>query len=98
MTLIDRAGQERPADRQAPSNSPAERSIGFLLLPNFSLAAFAAALEPLELANRQAGRPLYTYRTLSHDGAPVTASDGVQIRPDGDLTADAFDQIGRAHV
>lgn len=93
VTLIDRTGQDRPADRQGTAQSPAERSIGFLLLPNFSLAAFAAALEPLELANRQAGRPLYDHRVLSHDGATVTASDGVQVRPDGGLTADSFDRI-----
>ena len=37
------------------------QSIGFLLLNEFSLLAFASAIEPLRSANRQSGRELYQW-------------------------------------
>ena len=39
---------------------PAElpQRIAFLLVPNFSMIAFASAVEPLRLANRASGRAL----------------------------------------
>lgn len=57
----------------------------FLLLENFTLIAFAGAIEPLRLANLMAGRPLYDWMTVSEGGAPVTASNGVVILVDGPL-------------
>ena len=65
---------------------PVER-IGFLLVPDFSMLAFASALEPLRLANRHAGRTLYEWRLYSQDGAPATASNGTRIDVDGGLEA-----------
>jgi len=54
----------------------------FLLLPEFSFIGFAALLEPLRIANRF--RPeACRWRILSPDGAPVTASNGIAIMPDG---------------
>jgi len=61
------------------------QDIGFLLVPLFSMIAFVSALEPLRLANRASGRQLYRWRVFSPDGRPVTASNGLEIRPEGAL-------------
>nr|WP_241663887.1 GlxA family transcriptional regulator [Stutzerimonas nosocomialis] len=58
------------------------QSIGFLLLDNFTLISLASAVEPLRMANQLSGRELYRWLTLSPDGSPVRASDGLQITPD----------------
>jgi transcriptional regulator GlxA family with amidase domain len=63
-------------------------TFGFLLVPYFSLFAFASALEPLRAANRASGQTLYRWQLLSRDGQPVTASSGVEINCDAKL-ADA---------
>ncbi len=55
--------------------------VAFLLLPNFSMLAFTSSVEPLRAANRESGRELYTWQTLSMDGAPVAASNGVVLKP-----------------
>jgi len=61
--------------------------IGFVLLPRFSMIAFTAAVEALRQANRLSGRELYRWPIYSLDGAPVPASNGLQLTPDGDLEA-----------
>lgn len=57
--------------------------IDFLLLPRFSLMAFAASIEPLRAANQISGKHLYTWRTLSLDGGSVEASNGAALTVDG---------------
>jgi transcriptional regulator GlxA family with amidase domain len=57
----------------------------FLLLENFTLIAFAGAIEPLRLANRMAERRLYDWRVVTGDAGPVTASNGVVLQADGGL-------------
>ena len=54
-----------------------KRSIVFFLVPDFSMIAFATAIEPLRLANRMLGHESYKWRLSSLDGKPVTASNGV---------------------
>lgn len=61
--------------------------IGFVLLPRFSMIAFTAAVEALRQANRLSGRELYRWPIYSLDGAPVPASNGLQLTPEGDLEA-----------
>jgi len=56
--------------------------VAFLLVPNFSMAAFTATLEPLRLANYTTGNTLYEWEILSRDGDAVSASNGVRIVPD----------------
>ncbi len=56
--------------------------IGFLLIPQFSMIAFSAALEPLRIANRVAGRDLYRWRLFSKDGGPVRSSNGIAVATD----------------
>ena len=69
----------------APRELP--QKIGLVLVPRFSMIAFTAAVEPLRLANRSHGQELYSWRVYSSDGGPVTASNGIELHPDGDLQA-----------
>ncbi|MEM7774341.1 MAG: GlxA family transcriptional regulator [Pseudomonadota bacterium] len=57
--------------------------IHFLLLPGFSMMAFASSIEPLRAANQIAGRKLFDWRTVTIDGKPVKASNGVETAPGG---------------
>lgn len=63
-------------------NSPAggePTRVGLFLVPGFSMIAFSAAVEPLRLANRVAGRRMYSWECYSMDGAPVESSNGLAI-------------------
>jgi transcriptional regulator GlxA family with amidase domain len=62
------------------------RKIGFLLLNEFSLLAFASAIEPLRAANRQANKDLYHWVVASSKGISATASNKVEVSVDGDPT------------
>jgi transcriptional regulator GlxA family with amidase domain len=63
-----------------PVNEPKEtRWFGFLLLPEFTLLAFGAALDPLRIANQLAQKPLYGWTVLSEDGAAVCSSSGIDV-------------------
>ncbi len=59
--------------------------IGVLLIPKFAAMAFFSAIEPLRVANRMAGRELFAWRSLSEDGGPVEASNGMRFMADGAL-------------
>jgi transcriptional regulator GlxA family with amidase domain len=59
-----------------PKN-PIKRSLVFFLVPDFTMIAFATALEPLRSANRMLGYDAYRWRLASIDGKPVAASNGV---------------------
>ncbi len=54
---------------------------GFLVVPGFSLIAYAAAIDTLRLANRVSNKTLYAWETLSIDGEPITASNGLEVTP-----------------
>lgn len=56
--------------------------IGFLLMPDYTMITFANALAVLRMANRQSGRELFRWTTLTLDGLPVTSSDGLELKPD----------------
>ena len=62
------------------------KSIGFLLVEGFTLIAMSAAIEPFRLANKLSRRTLYTWHTLTLDGKPVRASNGLQVSPDAAAT------------
>ncbi len=61
------------------------RCIVFFLVPNFSMIAFATAIEPLRLANWHLGYQFYNWRLITDAGAPAVASTGVQVMADGSL-------------
>lgn len=50
------------------------------------MASFAAAIEPLRLANRLAGRELYEWRLIGEQAQTATCSNGTRILLDGPLT------------
>lgn len=60
-------------------------TIGFLLLPQFSMVAFSAAIEPLRLANRSASGELYRWTLVSPRGGLERASNGVAVMTDASL-------------
>ena len=68
-----------PTKLHSPQSDITPRHFAFLLLDRFTLIAFAAAIEPLRLANRVAGRTLYTWQLISENGQPVTCSNGTQV-------------------
>ncbi len=67
----------RPAATDRASMAPF--TVGFFLVPEFPMMAFAAAIEPLRAANRLTGAGLFAWRLVSRDGAPVRASNGIDI-------------------
>jgi transcriptional regulator GlxA family with amidase domain len=56
--------------------------IGFLMIPQFSMIAFSAAIEPLRLANYLTGQELYRWVLISRDGGLEKASNGIAVRID----------------
>ena len=83
--LPPRTGPARASDAcapDAPGAAPAAR-FGFLLVPNFSMIAFASAVEALRVANRLSERELFRWEVLSPTGAAVVGSNGIKIAVDG---------------
>jgi transcriptional regulator GlxA family with amidase domain len=67
----------RPMTSDANSTLPTR--FGFLLINDFTLISMSSAVETLRMANRLAGVDHYHWGTISEDGAPVSASDGISI-------------------
>ena len=63
------------ATMTAQSSKP--YTVAFVLLPQFSLMAFASATEPLRAANRLSGDQLYEWLLVSEEGDPVRSSNGM---------------------
>ncbi|HVE50947.1 MAG TPA: GlxA family transcriptional regulator [Casimicrobiaceae bacterium] len=53
--------------------------VGFFLIPDFPMLAFASSIEPLRAANRLSGQRLFDWRLVSSDGGPVRASNGIDV-------------------
>lgn len=56
-------------------------TLGFFLIPNFSMLSFAALLEPLRMANRMSGQTLFKWHLLTPDDKPVNASNDLPFTP-----------------
>jgi len=70
-----------------PVKDPQETQwFGFLLLPQFTLLAFSAALDPLRIANQLAQKPLYGWLAISDNGKAVSSSSGIDIDVHGSLS------------
>jgi len=63
-------------------------TVGFYLVPEFPMLAFAAAIEPLRAANRLTGEKLFDWQLFSRDGGPVRASNGIDIAVRGSIAND----------
>jgi len=69
-------------------------TFGFVVVPNFSLIALSACVDPLRLANHVLGKPSYTSVLLSEDGGLVASSDGIEVMTQFSLAqAPALDAI-----
>ena len=80
-----RHAPERNRIEAAPAAKPAavrERQFYFVLLPNFTMIAFAMAIEPLRIANRMAGKQAYRWSLISLDGLAAAASNGIRLNVD----------------
>lgn len=58
------------------------QKLGFLLLDNFTMIAFASAIDPLRMANQLSSEKLYEWVTFSDNGEPVKSSDGIIVSVD----------------
>lgn len=73
-----------PAAASRPVPDRPQRYL-FLLLERFTMMSFAAAIEPLRLANRLSGRVLYDWRLVGAGGTTVRCSNGASVMLDADL-------------
>lgn len=84
---------DTPSFQAAPCRQP-PRHYGFLLVPGFTLIGFSSAVETLRMANMAGDAELFHWSTISPDGAPVMASNGVPVQPDWALDqAPAMDTV-----
>ena len=69
------------------------RRIGIVLVPDFALASFSMIIEPLRIANRLSGKPLYEWSLLSGEGGMVASSAGIELmtRPIAEARDSVFD-------
>ena len=74
----------RKTTAQTPATAPPRR-FAFYLAPNLSMIGFAAALEPLRIANRITLSKCYAWTLHSADGGPVRCSNGVEMSVDAGL-------------
>lgn len=65
-----------------PGGGTTTRAFVFHLSPLFSMMAFAAAIEPLRIANRLSRHEHYSWRIASADGQPVRCSNGCMVSAD----------------
>jgi len=56
--------------------------VGMLLVPRFSMLAFASAIEAMRMANRLSETTLYEWHTVGTTRDPVCASNGIAVTPD----------------
>lgn len=67
------------ARQRSPWVSQQPKQIVFLLLPGFSLATWAAAIEPLRIANDLAGRELYQTVLIGARSSKERSSGGIDL-------------------
>ncbi|GHE04106.1 AraC family transcriptional regulator [Defluviimonas sp. 20V17] len=65
-----------------PEGGGSVRRFVFLLLDNFTMLSFAGAVEPLRIANRMAGREIYSWVLSGESGDFATSSNGASFKLD----------------
>ena len=83
----------RPGPKPPRVEHPATLTVGFVLVPDFPLMAYTAAVEPLRAANTLSGCELYRWWHAAPGGGVVQASNGLGILTDvavgsSDIAAD----------
>jgi transcriptional regulator GlxA family with amidase domain len=61
------------------------RHFAFVLLDNFTMLSLAGSIECLRIANRMAGKTLYTWSLVGEGGVSAKSSSGVEFKLDSDL-------------
>ncbi len=69
------------------------RRFILLLLDSFTMMSLAGAVEPLRLANRAAGRTLYSWRLAGEGGVSARCSNGARVALDMGLGAEDGDDL-----
>ncbi|MDX1781558.1 MAG: GlxA family transcriptional regulator [Thalassovita sp.] len=73
----------KPVEISGATGKP--KRFVFVLMENFTLMSFSAALECLRLANRMSGKQLYSWILTGEGGGTVSCSAGTEFKLDGDL-------------
>ena len=76
--------QPQTVDLPASAGTHPRRFV-FVLLDNFTMLCFACAVESLRIANRMAGRELYTWSLAGEGGTTVACSNGTEFKVTTDL-------------
>ncbi|KMM82815.1 GlxA family transcriptional regulator [Pseudomonas lundensis] len=71
----------RSAAAPAVSHAPI-KTVGLLVIPNFTTIGFASTIETLRMANMAARREMFRTLIIGPSLEPVTASNGMRILPD----------------
>lgn len=66
----------------ATLNVPTFKTVGFVVIPNFTTIGFASAIETLRMANMAARREMFRSVIIAPSMNPVTASNGMRVLPD----------------
>jgi transcriptional regulator GlxA family with amidase domain len=74
--------------RRDLDKEPNSRRFAILLFPNFPMMAFSAIIEPLRAANALGAEPRYSWVTVAAEGKSVTASNGINVKPDFSVAED----------
>ena len=74
--------QDAPRKATNPARDTAPRRFTFLLLDKFTMLSFAGAIEPLRIANRVAGRPIYSWALAGEGGREAVCSNGAAFKLD----------------
>ena len=82
-----------PVARPEPSHAKKTKRFVFVLLDQFTLLCFSAAIESLRIANRMAGHEVYSWRVIGEGGGTAECSAGTVFQLDADL-----DELGRDDV
>jgi transcriptional regulator GlxA family with amidase domain len=61
------------------------RRFVFVLMDRFTMLCFACAVESLRIANRTAGKKLYSWKIIGENGGMATCSNGCTFQLDDDL-------------
>lgn len=76
------------SDSQIENDSHSPLNFKFLVLPGFSLVAYAGAVDVLRLANRNSGQNLYTWDTVTPQNEIVYSSGNLAIHPEHVFTGE----------
>lgn len=82
-----------PASGKTRLDPVRQRHFVFVLLNQFTFLSFAAAIEPLRIANRMSGQTLYRWTLVSESGSEAVCSNGTAVRVEAGLGEIARDDV-----